>query len=115
MRVIKFRFWKNNKQQGVLELKNNSILDVAWEWDLVEQFTGLCDRLGIEIYEGDRVGDIDTGSKGYVFWDNNESQFAIKMQHGVWQFVVEDGIDKTLEVIGNIHESKGLLDEQAVE
>ena len=107
MRVIKFRFWKDNKMQGILTLEKGGTLDMPWEWDTVDQFTGLLDKSGKEIYEGDIIlatiiedvlpsGETsEFTEKRVVEWNESQAGFAF----------AED----KYEVIGNIYESPELL------
>lgn len=86
--------------------------------DLVVEFdTGLKDKNGKEIYEGDILGGI--WESGFISWCEKCKQFQY---HGAgigcmacsgdvhWCEIVED--DGKLEVIGNIHENPELLEEE---
>ena len=102
-RTRKYRFWLKNEMQGILELKPGGTMDMAWEWDSVDDFTGLRDKNGKEIYEGDAVR-----LYGQEYMGNAEVVFA----HGVYRvyfdrwFVISVDIGSgQLEVIGNIYEN----------
>lgn len=75
--------------------------------ETVGQFTGLKDKNGVEIYEGDIT------SSGYViFWEKEKCLFGehwFQGYHKIWS-VASYPIDVSrIEVIGNIHQNPELL------
>ena len=95
---------------------------IAWEFDyaVIMQSTGLNDKNGKLIYEGDILGDIYEGL--YIHYCRYCHQFQLYSQgYGCmacngdvhWIEVVED--NKKLEVIGNIYEDSHLLDNSNVQ
>lgn len=124
MREIKFRAWdKENKQMityfdisskgtvkkptGIGLINTNKILDV-----ILMQYTGLKDKNGNEIYEGDIIDlriDDQAGNKhsiGYVEFDNKLLRYLISFIDGcAWASF------NNVKIIGNIYENPELVKE----
>ena len=107
MREIKFRGWDTTNKEMLPIITLGEMLDFGFnEIDNVEfeQFTGLHDKNGTEIYEGDILqytmpsGKIST-IKFLVEWEQQGLRFK-----GIVLKPIYD-----IEVIGNIHENPELL------
>ncbi len=110
MRILKFRFWKEKRLQGILELKKNDILDMPWDWDAVDQFTGLFDKSGKEIYEGDILKHSGENGVSLISWQEKSMAFVFCKDGWLCNhFIEEMSPIEEYEVIGNLHENPELI------
>ncbi len=125
MREIKFRAWdKQEKRFWYDAEKYQSFTDLNGKSDycgfdrflrddrfIVEQFTGLLDCQGVEIYEGDIV-EYENGNAGYGRPRHEEiSRDVIPELNNHDEYVDNISWWQGGAVIGNIHEHPELLEE----
>ena len=88
-------------------------LSPATEESPVMQWTGLKDRNGVEIYEGDIVNYhfVEDWSKMVCQWNGDKAEFALYDPSDKHYWGVNAGdISERAEVIGNIHENPELIE-----
>ena len=121
-----FRVWSNcwKKYASEAELYMDGSADAIFEddggvphhenTDLVVEFkTGLKDKNGKEIYEGDIVGFKWTKRLYVVTYRLYDASFVL--ENDEWEEIIHLSLDKDdFEVVGNIHENQDLLDDANV-
>ena len=109
-REIKFRAW-DERTKAMSEVEMLRFPRPFGSSITIMQYTGLKDKNGKEIYEGDFVEwttfDGETGEEndqiGFIEWDNGMAGFVITNRQ-----MLEIEADKT-EVVGNIYENPELV------
>ena len=74
--------------------------------ETVGQFTGMTDKNGIKIFEGDILNEPFQGGEKlyYVFWD--EDYFSFRVKSGRVDYYLDDIQKYHCEVVGNIYDNK---------
>ena len=136
MRDIKFRAWNKNTEK-MYKIGQITLEKGVWNYEpdsreyigmsipyqpsfILMQYTGLKDKNGKEIYEGDiiyckkHIGGSwieDCIEKGYVNFNNGE--FGLYRKQGYYQSLYKfKEYDYEFEVIGNMHDNPELLAEK---
>ncbi len=118
MREIKHKVWDKTKNQWIthktallgdgsviLILPGGIIHKLHHEHIEVCLFTGLKDKNGVDIYEGDILTD-----NIVVRWHDILASFCITKKGWMFSHFFKEGIDvENTEVIGNIYQNEGLL------
>jgi hypothetical protein len=125
MREIKFRAWDGDGYiaqehldwYSINELRKGVLCDRPCDGSqtkiVLEQYTGLKDKNGQEIYEGDILSHGYGDCKGavvQVIYQAPEYVMKEKPKHKTWYtFILSPEQNQFEEVIGNIHENPELL------
>ena len=76
--------------------------------ETIGQYTGLKDKNGKEIYEGDIVYIAAEDERGIIRWDNETARYVVIYDNIITDF--DNWYGEDLEVIGNIYDNPELLE-----
>lgn len=120
MKELKFRAWDGKKMiEDVIPASETSIIELfEYEWqeaevEAIEQYTGLKDKNGQEIYEGDLV-------EYTTCYYGNEKRHRKVIEWSEWYSddfgephnLGYSNLSECMEVIGNVHENPDLLEKE---
>lgn len=111
MRDIKFRAWDGIRMttSGIQFSATTGLLTMIKDMPLM-QYTGLLDKNGKEIYEGDILSNKDTDGNMVVNWCPISAGFCLDKKGWMFSHYFKEAVDANqCEVIGNIYEDLELL------
>jgi len=117
MRQLKFRAYNRSAEVWVENLSEQEIgyLEIPSIYTKIMQFTGLLDKNGVEIYEGDVVSHSQAGALTIQYIQNKCKFEAVKVRDdslSVMYNLTRNMATKRLEIIGNIYQNPELLEEK---
>ena len=77
--------------------------------ETVGQYTGLTDKHGIKIFEGDIIQNVTEGKTAVVQWFSEYSAFMLWCKSENQVYWLYDNNFSNIEVIGNIYDNQELL------
>ena len=125
MREIKFRVWNIDEYISLNKAihddivviqqpssSNDSLIEINWEGVELEQYTGMHDKNGVPIFEGDIIK--DHIGIGVVEYSEKRASFRVNYGDGLCKWFIDYNLKgelELIEVIGNIHQHEHLLEQ----
>lgn len=103
---FKFRYYDINNMMQYFSLTNCYYTN--FDYSRLMQYTGLKDKNGKLIYEGDRVYIDCEGETAIIKWSDDLARFTIHFEDKAVFADFDNYHSKELEVIGNIYENSEL-------
>lgn len=99
--------WIGKEKDYIIPDYASALYTAEIDPETIGQYTGIVDKYGMKIFEGDIVwNDYDNG-KGKVEWDNDMAKFIITFSTFTIDF--DNIYGDELDVIGNVYDNPELL------
>ena len=121
MREIKFRAWdKLNKEMfnvEIIDFQEKKLYEDTVSYRNFKnielmQYTGLKDKNGKEIYEGDILSNRNDEKLYKVIFENGSFRAEFKGDFEEYSFDLIDVVAQSCEVVGNIYENPELMEDE---
>ena len=112
MRELKYRVWTGEKMWTHWNPSTFWQCCEENEWHEIMQYTGLKDKNGREIWEGDLIRAPHVISPAQIMWGDSCYGWAINDDWAIHEYESMHGsVEDNFEVIGNIYEHPELLED----
>lgn len=104
-------FFNDNEGHYISTIRSDHLQDYNIDENTLGQYTGLHDKNGKEIYEGD-IAKVEKIDLAQIIWDKDRMAWGIKPINDFYfdSPLLADNTDLGLEVIGNLYDNPELLE-----
>ena len=106
-------FGEREEKPHIIIISDDKNIDGLWCEvipETVGQFTGLTDKNGVRIFEGDIVERVSDGEQAVICWLKYSACFGLSFDGWCCGFDnYDDNLPSDFEVIGNIHDNPEIL------
>lgn len=111
MSRLKFRAWSSEEEIMWSEKSSELFVYIENDYPLIMmQSTGLVDKKGNEVFEGDIIRD-DDGNLSKIIWKDAAAMFGRMYLNGIFVYGLKAyQMSEDNEVVGNIYETPEILE-----
>ena len=99
--------WIGKEKDYIIPDYASALYTAEIDPETIGQYTGIVDKYGMKIFEGDIVWSDYNNGKGKVEWDNDMAKFIITFSTFTIDF--DNIYGDELDVIGNVYDNPELL------
>lgn len=99
--------WIGKEKDYIIPDYASALYTAEIDPETIGQYTGIVDKYGMKIFEGDIVWNDYDNDKGKVEWDNDMAKFIITFSTFTIDF--DNIYGDELDVIGNVYDNPELL------
>ena len=101
--------WTGKEKDYIIPDYASALYGVEVESNTLGQFTGLTDKNGVKIFEGDIIQNVTEGKTAVVQWFSEHSAFLLWCKSENQVYWLYDNDFHNIEVIGKIYDNPELI------